>query len=129
MFSGNLDFCGEEVFWLANPTPDPLDALPHQRRKGERSRPDQQSLRLSRFCVDGVVYLLARFVINLHVVLFAAMLFDFGHDLCFTISADLPVTVLRANVRAAKIKFLIALRFVLSDCHVYPPAAMFFPIR
>ena len=34
MFSGNLDFRGEEVFWLANPTPD---RLMHYRTKEERA--------------------------------------------------------------------------------------------
>jgi hypothetical protein len=75
------------------------------------------------------VNLSPRLIVNLQVMLLTTMLLDFRHDFSFAISADLPITVLRANVGAAEIQFLIAVRFVLSDCHVYPPAAMFHPIE
>jgi hypothetical protein len=86
------------------------------------------NLCLSCFSLDCVVNLFSRLVVNLHVVLLTTMLLDFRHDLSFAVCGDLPIAVFRANVRAAKTQFLITLRFALSDCHVYPPAAMLLPI-
>jgi len=91
-----------------------LDLQGHE--KGDRSRPNQESPHLSRHFMDGVVNLLSGLIVNLHVVLLTAMLLYFRHNLGFAVSIDLPVTVLRANVGAAEVKFLIAMLSMLS-CH------------
>ena len=96
--------------------------------KGDRSRPYRKRLCLSCFSLDCVVNLFSRLVVNLHVVLLTTMLLDFRHDLSFAVCGDLPIAVFRANVRTAETQFLITVRFALSDCHVYPPAAMLLPI-
>jgi len=77
-------------------------------RKGDRSRPLGEPALLSCFFLDCAVNLLPRVIVNFHVVIFATVLLELGHDLRFAISADLPITVFRANVRAANIQF--------SDC-------------
>ena len=59
--------------------------------------------------MDCAVNFLPRITVNLHVVFFATVLLDLGHNLRLAIAADLPFTVLRANVRAAGTYFLVAL--------------------
>jgi len=89
-----------------------------EKKKGDRSRPPWGILPLSRFSLDSVVDLLPRLVINLHVVLLAAMLLDFRHDLSFAAPADLPITVLRPNVGATETQFFFAVLLALSARHV-----------
>ena len=74
----------------------------HQVRKGDRSRPFGDPLLLGCFFVDCAVNLLPRVFVNFHVVFFATVLLDLGHDLRFTVATDLPFTVFGANVRAAE---------------------------
>ena len=61
--------------------------------------------------MDCAVNLLPRVFVNFHVVFFATVLLDLGHDLRFAVPADLPFTVFGANVRAAETNFLLAMFF------------------
>jgi len=61
--------------------------------------------------VDCAVNLLPRAFVNFHVVFFATVLLDLGHDLRFAIAADLPFTVFWSNVRAAETNFILAMFF------------------
>ena len=77
--------------------------------------------------MDCAVNLLPRVFVNFHVVFFATVLLDLGHDLRFAVAADLPFTVFGANVRAAETNFILAMFFALRNRH-FTPASMLLPI-
>ena len=65
----------------------------------------------------GRFWVFTEVIVKFHVVFFAAMLLNLRHDLRFAIATDLPFAVLRANIRATEIHFLLAVLFLLSDSH------------
>src|SRR5947208_15147126 len=64
---------------------------------------------LRRLPPNRVANLAAGFVVDRHIVFFAAMLLDFWHDFLFSVSAHLPVTVLGTYVGALEIQLALAL--------------------
>jgi hypothetical protein len=80
--------------------------------KGDRSRPYQKCLYLSRFSVNCVVNLFSRLVVNLHVVLLTTMLLDFRHDFFFTVCGDLPIAVFSGQRPSSGNS--------ISDCYAVP---------
>src|SRR5205085_10580121 len=64
---------------------------------------------LSRLLPNRAAHLIARCVVDGHIVFLAAMLLDFWHDFLFAVSADLPVTVLGTYVGALEIQLAFTL--------------------
>jgi hypothetical protein len=59
-------------------------------------------------CLDGIAHFGAGAFVHIQVVSLVAMLLNFAENLVFTVSAGLP-TATHANIRAPKVKFLVAL--------------------
>jgi hypothetical protein len=107
---------------------DEGDASDKEERATEAA-PFGEPVLLSCFFLDCAVNLLPRLIVNFHVVLFTTMLLDLWHDLRFAFAADLPVTVLRANVRTAETYFFFAM-FPFRGRHFFlvSPVPMLLPI-
>src|SRR6266550_5701934 len=86
---------------------------------------------LSRLLPNRAAHLIARCVVDGHIMFFAAMLLDFWHDFLFAVSAHLPVTVLGTYVGALEIQLALALLRISGSIgiHIFLHPHMLFIIQ